>query len=157
MLKGVPKGAALLGFAGLIPFWAPLIAAWIGFEAYPLGFLVAMQLAYGAVITSFMGAVHWGVALMWLGREGDRHPDVNDAVRKMAYSVIPALWAWVALMLSPGYAQILLIISLAGLYIFDRMETSKGLLPEWYLRLRLPLTIGACGALALMVARLMAG
>jgi len=149
----VPKGALLLGFSGLIPFWAPALLVW--FDLLPLGWLVGVQLAYGAVIASFMGAVHWGLAVARLGEIGGDHPDARDAIRQMAISTVPALLAWIALLMSAGYAQLLLIIVLMGLYCFDQSETRKGLAPAWYLKLRLPLTLLASLSLAVMVARLM--
>ncbi|WP_231970328.1 DUF3429 domain-containing protein [Polynucleobacter necessarius] len=62
----------------------------------PLNYLSAESLAgYGAVITSFMGALHWGASLHTLGKapSGIRWIDHNAWI----WGVIPALVAWVAL------------------------------------------------------------
>ncbi len=62
----------------------------------PLNYLSAESLAgYGAVIASFMGALHWGANLHSLGKGpiGDRWVDRNAWI----WGVIPALVAWLAL------------------------------------------------------------
>ena len=58
----LPRLAAQLGYAGLIPFVAGAAITWLpgpmpfSIEHWPL-------LAYGAVILTFMGAIHWGLAM----------------------------------------------------------------------------------------------
>lgn len=62
-IPGVVKG---LGFGGLIPFWAlsPAIASWLPFELFGGTHETGtLQLAYGASILSFLGGVHWGLAM----------------------------------------------------------------------------------------------
>ena len=62
----------------------------------PLNYLSAESLAgYGAVITAFMGALHWGASLHTLGKaaSGDRWIDHNAWI----WGVTPALVAWLAL------------------------------------------------------------
>lgn len=62
----------------------------------PLNYLSAESLAgYGAVITAFMGALHWGASLHTLGKaaSGDRWIDRNAWI----WGVTPALVAWLAL------------------------------------------------------------
>src|SRR5690606_37692444 len=58
----VRRWAWRLGLGGLVPFVALAIATWItGADAGSR--LVIAQLGYGAVILSFIGALHWGAAL----------------------------------------------------------------------------------------------
>lgn len=62
----------------------------------PLNYLSAESLAsYGAIITAFMGALHWGANLHNLGKAspGDRWEGRNAWI----WGVTPALIAWVAL------------------------------------------------------------
>jgi hypothetical protein len=83
-----------LGYAGLIPFVG--LALLVQLAPTPLNYLSAESLAgYGAVITSFMGALHWGASLHTLGKplSGDRWLDRNAWI----WGVIPALVAWLAL------------------------------------------------------------
>jgi len=51
----------LLGYAGLFPFFAAAAAALLGPPPWRGAALSALA-AYGAVILSFLGAVHWGLA-----------------------------------------------------------------------------------------------
>ena len=46
-----------------MPFYATAIGALVADDAHLAGQLVHAQLAYGAVIASFLGAVHWGLAM----------------------------------------------------------------------------------------------
>jgi hypothetical protein len=83
-----------LAYAGLIPFIG--LALLVQLAPTPLNYLSAESLAgYGAVITAFMGALHWGANLHTLGKAppGDRWEDRNAWI----WGVIPALVAWLAL------------------------------------------------------------
>ena len=83
-----------LGYAGLIPFVG--LALMVQFAPVPLNYVSAESLAaYGAVITSFMGAIHWGANLHTLGKAppGDRWEDRNAWI----WGIVPALIAWIAL------------------------------------------------------------
>ena len=86
-----PGPARPLGYFGLVPFAAGALVMWLGGPELA-GFAERAVLAYGAVILSFMGAVHWGLAMH------SAHPRRN---RQLALSVVPALVAWVALLLPP--------------------------------------------------------
>ena len=48
-----------LGFAGLIPFFVLMLGVWLADDSWVNDF-VRGQLAYGIVILSFLGGVHWG-------------------------------------------------------------------------------------------------
>lgn len=90
----LPPLVLKLGYAGLIPFIG--LAFLVQLAPTPLNYLSAESLAgYGAVITSFMGALHWGANLHNLGKSAteDRWLDRNAWI----WGVIPALVAWVAL------------------------------------------------------------
>ena len=53
---------SILGWAGLVPFGLATLGTHSGLEALVrYGFLGGT--AYGAVILSFLGAVHWGLAM----------------------------------------------------------------------------------------------
>ena len=98
-----------LGYAGLIPFIA--LALMVQFASVPLNYIAAESLvAYGAVITSFMGAIHWGANLHTLGKAppGDRWEDRNAWI----WGIVPALVAWVALHIYIPVGLILLAATL---------------------------------------------
>ena len=93
-MNPLPPLLLKLAYAGLIPFIG--LALLVQLAPTPLNYLSAESLAgYGAVITSFMGALHWGANLHTLGKAppGDRWEDRNTWI----WGVIPALVAWLAL------------------------------------------------------------
>jgi len=58
----IPDMPALLGWGGLIPFGLAALGTHSGVDALVLyGFIGGT--AYGAIILSFLGAVHWGLAM----------------------------------------------------------------------------------------------
>ncbi|KAH8953443.1 hypothetical protein BDL97_08G027700 [Sphagnum fallax] len=64
-LKEVPVPALVLGFAGLIPFVAlvPPIVSMLPLPEALFAVHAEAQAAYAAVIVTFLGAVHWGLAM----------------------------------------------------------------------------------------------
>lgn len=93
-MNPLPPLVLKLSYAGLIPFVG--LALLVQLAPTPINYLSAESLAgYGAVITSFMGALHWGANLHTLGKNPseDRWVDRNAWI----WGVIPALVAWVAL------------------------------------------------------------
>jgi hypothetical protein len=131
-----------LGYAGLIPFVLGAVLMFlVADEVHPL---VAIALtAYGAVIASFLGGIHWGLAL----RE-------NTPLRTfhLLWGVTPSLLAWVAVIM-PAYAGLpLLGLLLLACYLVDRKTWPAVGLKQWMtLRFRLTLVsvlsclLGAAG------------
>ena len=128
----LPATVAWLGYGGLIPFVALAAAAALGIAD------AAALLAYGAVILSFVGALHWGFAMTLR--------ELPSARRNTAFlwSVVPALLAWVALLLPTLPAVVLLVAGFLAQYVRDLALSRAGTLPAWYLPLRLRLTVVAC-------------
>ena len=63
--------AWLLGLAGLLPFAACALAFFAAPEAWR-GFAEGALIAYGAVILSFVCALHWGFAMALPGLDDAR-------------------------------------------------------------------------------------
>ena len=126
----VPRLAALLGYAGLIPFVVLSAALWLAPASYQVLINQALLL-YASLILAFMGAVHWGLAML--------QSDLDDQ-RQFLFSVIPALVAWLALFLPEILNYSVLIIAFALLCLFDTRMSKSGRAPSWYPRLRSPLT-----------------
>ncbi len=142
----IPVPALVLGGGGLIPFLAPALILWFGpARWYPPAVLSLM--AYGAVILSFLGAVHWGLALA-------KAQDTATLWRRLGWGVVPALLAWVALLLDPTAALWLLLGGFTIQYGVDHGYRRRGLVPDWYGRLRLGLTLVVIGCLLLALAAL---
>jgi hypothetical protein len=143
MMTTIPAAALWLGGTGLIPFIAPVVALWLGSPAWREPAWAVLH-GYAAIILSFLGAVHWGAAL--------RDNDPGRLWQAMGWSVVPALLAWVTLMLPHRHGVALLLLGFAAQYWMDRRAVTLGWLPAWYGRLRRALTAGvtACLALALV-------
>ena len=128
----LPVLARWLGYAGLIPFVAIAAGLWLGPQEWRAA-LHAALLGYAAVILSFMGAVHWGLAMAG---------DGQGAQRRLALSVLPALLGWLALLLPAGLGYAALLLGFAALCLLDVLAGRHGLVPSWYPPLRVRLTAG---------------
>jgi hypothetical protein len=135
-----PSTVAWLGYGGLIPFVVLAAVAVVGGDY--AGFCSYALIAYGAVILSFVGAVHWGIALT--------RAELSDPHRNAAWiwSVVPALLAWLALLIAPVAAAVVLVVGFVAQYLQDRRLARRSSVPLWYLPLRLKLTSVACACLA---------
>lgn len=138
MTEPLPRLARLLGLAGLLPFLGSLALAAAGAEAARGAALSALA-AYGAVILSFLGAVHWGLAL------GPGRPEAVGA--RLGLGVLPALIGWVALLLPPVPALLLLAAGLLGTAGVETLAARRGMLGAAYLRLRWGLSLAAAASL----------
>lgn len=139
----VPPVPLWLGAGGLIPFILLTGAVWLVPAEYrPVAF--DWLRTYAACILSFVGALHWGFALA--------HPDPRPADRDllMAWSVIPALVAWLSLLVQLRPGLVLTGAMFAIHYSMDRALARRFPVPDWYPRLRggLTLIVVACLALA---------
>lgn len=137
----LPRSAAWLGFGGLLPFIGLALTAFVDRHH---GIVWADALvAYGAVILSFVGALHWGFAMAL--------PGMPQALRRncFVWSVVPALIAWPAMMLEPVLGAPLLMAGFVAHIWQDHRLAGRIALPAWYLPLRRQLSIVACVCLAL--------
>ena len=129
----VPTWATRLGYAGLLPFVS--LAAWVLVAAPDQrGDAAWVLLAYGATIASFLGAIHWGLAM--------RSTDDESAARDYIWGVVPSLVAWCALLASAANGLPLLVVLLWVCYAVDRKRYPAWGLEHW-LPMRLRLTLVA--------------
>ncbi len=121
-----------LGYGGLIPFLAlaALTVADRGRAAMWHGYLRA----YGAVILSFVGALHWGFGMVL----GEITATQRDAM--LGWSVVPCLLAFAALVANSDLGDVLLAGGFLVHYLQDRRLAAMCALPPWYLALRLRLS-----------------
>lgn len=98
----LPMRVRALGYGGLIPFLALSAALWWGPKEYH-AFVRLALLAYGATIASFLGAIHWGLAML------DARP--GRSMLPYVWGVLPSLVAWAAL-LAPLNAGLLVMAAL---------------------------------------------
>jgi Protein of unknown function (DUF3429) len=141
----IPRSALILSMAGLIPFaWSAAtmvsdpLATWGAQRLGPRFVGPYVGLAYGTVILSFMSGVLWGLATRTTGRQ---------AAAGYALSVIPALWAFLFVGGGPVSAAIWLAAGFVLVLMIDAMFAGQGLAPDWWLRLRVPLTAAVVACL----------
>jgi len=123
-----------LGYGGLLPFC--LLALAVFWPAGPSrAFYGVALLAYGASIASFLGAIHWGLAMQ------------HGANGRVAYlwGVTPSLIAWTALLLPTPWGLLLLAGLLLLCFGVDRTRYPLYQLQGW-LPMRLRLTAVACSS-----------
>lgn len=140
-LAAVPETAIWLSVFGLLPFGgAALSAAFLGEDHG--GWAMAALMAYGAVILSFLGGIHWGVAIA-----GD--PGNGALPRRLMVSVAPSLVAWAGLLLPLKVGLLVLATGFAATLYIDTRATRAGEMPSWYPRLRRPLSIAVLASFLL--------
>lgn len=137
---------ACLAYGGLIPFVGLAAAGLLDPQRSAIWQRLALN--YGAVILSFVGALHWGCAMI--------APAMSARKRRVcfAWSVIPALLGWVALSLDYGVGSALLALGFAAHYLQDWRLLRRASVPGWYLPLRRELT--AVAILSLLIGNLAA-
>jgi hypothetical protein len=138
-VPSLPPGASVLGHGGLVPFVAAVLGIAL-LDGAPRLLAARALLAYGAVILSFLGAVHWGLMLA---------RPVSGAPRRLLVGVLPALTGWVALLLPERYGLALLVVAFGAFWLYEHRVLGARLLPEPYLALRRNLTLGVCALLTL--------
>ncbi len=127
-----------LGYAGLIPFVGLALAAWFLGPA-DRGPAVTALLAYGATILSFIGAIHWGLAMR----------DASGAFgRLLVWGVVPSLVAWVALLITQTPGLLLVATGLWACFAVDRVVYRSCRLQAW---LPMRLTLTAVASLSCLV------
>lgn len=133
----VPLPAAVLGAAGLLPFAAGALAAHglMPGISNPFTGLLILQ-TYGAAILAFMGGCLWGFAAQ-AGRAG---------WLELSLAVVPALWAFAANFAVDAVGA--LFAGFVVLLLLDLVIVGRELGPDWWLRLRLPLSAGVLICLA---------
>jgi hypothetical protein len=115
----LPPGASALGYGGLVPFAAAVIGI-VLLDGEMRALAARALLAYGAVILSFLGAVHWGLVLA---------RPAADTARRLLGGVLPALAGWVALLLPTRFGLALLVIAFGAFWLYEHRVLGAGFLP----------------------------
>lgn len=136
-MRGLHPSAVVLGLAGVVPFIACGLATLDANAGFATAAFAAF-LAYGAVILSFLGGVHWGLVLQEPppGHAGGTRFDRQ----RLAFGVIPSLVGWLALILARAVsAELGLVLLIAGFIATLAVEAQArrlGLVPGGYMWLR---------------------
>lgn len=162
MAQELPRPALQWGAAGLLPYLGTAGASiYLARQAYlvSLGLDASVdletasalllhaqnvQVAYGAIILSFLGAIHWGFEWAKLGgRQGHV---------RYAMGVAPLLVAWPTLLLGPQMALISQWAAYVGVWFIDLRATEQGWTPRWYSTYRFWLTAAVGSSIILTLA-----
>jgi len=140
-LRAAPTPAIVLGFSGLLPFAVlTLVVACAPFSWHE--FFAELLLHYGAVILSFVGALHWGYAVSAGARS-------EQAWMQYGWSVVPCLIAWMSLQLAASSALRLQAATLVACFLMELLLARFESLPAWMISLRAVLTLLAATCLLL--------
>jgi len=105
---------------------------------------LTVQVTYGAVMLSFLGALHWGMEFAGLGG--------HKGYARLTLGAAPVLYAWPTLALEPMTALIVQWVGFTSLWWLDSRVTALGWTPKWYSQYRfyLSVLVGTCiiGSLA---------
>lgn len=129
-----------LGYAGLIPLVGLALLIWL--VTPDLQAWVALALAsYAALITSFLGGIHWGIGWSRLTR-------VPGSKTHFLWGVMPALLAWPGLVMPPYAGLAWLGLVLIVCYLVDRKLYAQAGLGAW---LKLRFRLSAVAALSCFI------
>jgi Protein of unknown function (DUF3429) len=137
----LPKPAAILGVAGLVPFVACAVQIATGQPLGPrlIGPALYALTIYGAVVLSFLGGIQWGLAV--------GSADRSDGWRRYGLSVVPSFIAWAGVWLGGRNGLITLAAGIVVWALYELWSTGLGEAPSWYGRLRAVLSAVAVAAL----------
>ena len=137
-MKKIPRPALWLGFAGLLPFLAAVLVSYSVSESLNsliLGIFNQVSgpfllVAYAKIICAFMAGVLWGYAAKSKKREWLTY----------SLSVLPALWVLFTVTGSIEQQLSALIVGFLLVFVIELQFKFWGLVPNWWLSLRIPLT-----------------
>lgn len=127
-----------LAAAGMVPNIDPGVAITVLDQA------LRLQMTYGAVMLSFLGALHWGFEFAGYGG--------NKGYSRLLLGAAPVVFGWSTLALQPVEALISQWVGFTALWWADLRATGAGWTPKWYSQYRfyLSILVGTCiiGSLA---------
>lgn len=129
----MPQSAAVLAYAGALPLIVAVLCIILKPEPWGSGALEFMAI-YGGLLIAFFGGVRWGVAVMRAQGPTFRH---------LLGGVLPLIVAAPILVLDDIGVRLMLIVIALPVLLFDDLKATKrgSGAPEWYLGVRMPLTI----------------
>ncbi|MBB5372995.1 DUF3429 domain-containing protein [Acidocella aromatica] len=156
--------AVLLSFAGAIPFL--MLGAVVLLDPVAAKTAIEVLISYGAVILSFLGAVHWGFALRDTAHPVNGTPlppAVLGAERQLLiFGIVPALIGWVALSLmlhfnAPALALFLLLAGFLITVVVETIGRGRGVVAVNYLALRWGVSIVVLATLFVVLLAVLTG
>jgi len=122
----------LLGYAGVLPF---VLFTLLAYVTELRDWAINANIAYGAVILTFIGAIDWGKKI--------EKPLTTFSMAdgwSFIVSVLPSLVAWFALaaIISPVFSLALLIVGFISMLIYEKRQHRDA--ADWYQTMRAHLT-----------------
>ncbi len=134
----LPLPARWLGYGGLLPFVFGAALVWL-VQGEARAHAAQAMSAYAAVIVSFLGGIHWGLAFR----------RAQPPLALLAWGVVPSLVAWAAVLMPPGAGLVVHGAMLALCYGVDRRIYAAQGVARWLtLRFRLSAVAALCCFLA---------
>lgn len=124
-----------LGHAGLLPFVLLAATVWL-VSADLLAWAAMAMAAYAALIVSFLGGIHWGMAWLQPAAPAERQR------AHLLWGVTPSLLAWPGVLMPPHAGLVWLALALVLCYLVDRRLYPAAGAGAW-LTLRFRLTLVA--------------
>jgi len=158
-MREVPQDLTIMGLVGLVPYVATsatsLFLAWdlthaAEYNTAPyllsqptaqhlLSIVEPIQLGYGAVLLSFLGAIHWGLEFAGFGG--------RFGYKRYAIGILAPLLSWpTTFFLAYDTALATQFLGFTGMYFADALATKWGWAPHWYTNYRFILSfiVGGC-------------
>ncbi|ORX38411.1 hypothetical protein BD324DRAFT_649780 [Kockovaella imperatae] len=153
IFQWVPQPALVVGLAGTLPylgtaFGTIFLAREAARESQGLSTITGgsldsilgnlhtlehIQITYGAIILSFLGAIHWGMEFSKYGG--------YQGYNRLALGVAPVLIAWPTTFLPHGLALVAQWLGFTGTWFLDQRASSNGWTPPWYATYRFYLSL----------------
>ncbi|WVQ80051.1 hypothetical protein IAT38_002152 [Cryptococcus sp. DSM 104549] len=152
IISEVPKPAMVFGALGTLPYLATSVstialARQASLASNPdtagsldltsileqLHTVEHIQVTYGAILLSFLGAIHWGMEFAQLGG--------TKGYARLALGVAPVLFAWPTTFLSHGMALATQWAGFTLMWVADQRASSEGWTTPWYSTYRFYLSI----------------
>lgn len=128
----------IFGYAGTLPFILFMLLSFVANEESTAKAITTLQMAYGAMILSFLGGIHWGQAI----------PSNNT--KQLSFSMLLTIGSFGLMILgffTPSLPLLLMACLFWAVYYADRNLMPLDYIPEGYFSFRRNLTIIVSGTL----------
>ena len=126
----IPRTVLVLSAAGLVPFLATAALCLFVTERMIAGWAFTALAVWAACGLSFLGAVHWGMAMQ----------SATPKLRPLLVGAAAPLFAWLSLAFGGRWGLLATAAAYIALLAYEQSIARRDELPAWYPRLRLPLT-----------------
>lgn len=128
-----PTAVLVLSYARVVPFVATALIIALSSPSSAASSALAAEIAYGAVLLSFLGGARWGAAI---GAGGDQ-----IHFKPLALLLLPMLFSWCVIFMAPEVALAALMAGFMLLALAERLRAQQGRGHEWQGGLEVALTI----------------